>query len=267
MDTQRAAMLRTSVRSSDHSSHALAGNTSLEADATRERVWNEIWRQRGIVMKFIAVVRQFLHRVHQRLLLRVLPPNADVLELGCGTASLTLSLAPQIRRLVGLDISEEALRIADTARQRLGIHNAEFVKGDCRSVPFTNAFDLVWSAGLIEHFFDDDWRIANEHLRAVKRGGVALMSVPAKYSLHHLHYLLTRPKIFRRFWPWSDVRHFQCFYNHRDLRRVAQRVGVPSRVFFLPPAPVGFLLGITILELRKPTTPKEVQEESRSRTS
>lgn len=214
-------------------------------------VWDEIWRQRGVVMKVIAAIRHGLHQLHQRLLLDVLPPHASVLELGCGTASLTLSLAPRIQHLVGLDISDEALVIAETARQRLGIQNAEFIKGDCRSVPFTDAFDLVWSAGLIEHFFDDDWRIVNEHLRAVKPGGVALMSVPAKYSLHHLHYLVTRPKMLRRFWPWSDVRYFQKFYSPRELAAVGQRSGYPFRVLYLPPFFLGVLLGILVLQVTK----------------
>lgn len=248
MDAQRKIMTNTAVRPAERLSVA---QTASESDATQERVWDEIWRQRGVVMKMIAAIRHVLHQLHQRLLIGVLPPDANVLELGCGTASLTLSLAPRIRHLVGLDISDEALAIAETARERLGVQNAEFVKGDCRSAPFTDTFDLVWSAGLIEHFFDDDWRIVNEHLRAVKPGGVALMSVPAKYSLHHLHYLVTRPKILRRFWPWSDVRHFQKFYAPRELAEVGRKGGYPFRVFYLPPFLVGVLLGILVLHVRK----------------
>ncbi|TSC63368.1 MAG: Methyltransferase type 11 [Parcubacteria group bacterium Gr01-1014_106] len=220
MDTQKAPATRTMVHSPEHTRDA---RIPLQEDATRERVWDNIWRQRGVIMKLIAAIRHGLHQLHQQLLLDILPPDADVLELGCGTASLTLSLAPRFHRLVGLDISDEALRIAETARARLGIQNAEFVKGDCRSAPFTDAFDLVWSAGLIEHFFDDDWRIVQEHLRAAKPGGVALISVPSTYSLHHLHYLVTRPTMLRRFWPWSDVRHFQKFYSPRELVAVGRR--------------------------------------------
>lgn len=247
---QREATTRTTVSSSTPRSPS-ERSIAVETDVTREHVWDEIWKQRGVVMKLIAAVRHGLHQLHQRLLLRVLPPQADVLELGCGTASLTLSLASRLRRLVGLDISDEALRIADAARERLGIRNAEFVKGDCRSVPFENAFDLSWSAGLIEHFFDDDWRIANEHLRAVKPGGTALMSVPSTYSLHHLHYLLTRPALLRRFWPWSDVRHFQKFYSPKTLTEVGRKTGQPFLVFYLPPSIVGFFLGILILQITK----------------
>lgn len=214
-------------------------------------VWDAIWSQRGVVASAIDLVRQLLHRLHRRVLEPHCGPTTELLELGCGPASLTLSLAPRIRRLVGLDISDEALRQARTAQQRLGIANAEFVKGDCRAVPFTEQFDIVWSAGLIEHFFDRDIDVVHQHVNALRPGGIAFMSVPAKYSLHWLHYCLTRPRLLRWLWPWSAVPAFQTFYTPRRLRELGQRTGIPTRVRYLPPAPIGWLLGILVLELHK----------------
>lgn len=215
-------------------------------------VWNAIWAQRGMVQRLIAFVRETLHALHRRVLRPHLARDTELLELGCGPASLTLSLAPSIRRLVGLDISEEALRQARAAQARLGVTNAEFVRGDCRAVPFAEAFDVVWSAGLIEHFFDHDIEVVRQHLAALRPGGVALMSVPAKCSLHWLHYCFTRPRSLRWLWPWSNLRHFQRFYAPWQLRRLGQAIGFPFRVYYLPPARLGFLLGILILEIHKP---------------
>jgi 2-polyprenyl-3-methyl-5-hydroxy-6-metoxy-1,4-benzoquinol methylase len=180
-------------------------------------------------------------------------PRARLLELGCGTAQLSLSLAPKVKEVVGLDISSEAYKIARTQCEKLGIKNVTFVKADCRDVPFKHSFDVVWSAGLIEHFFDKDIDIVRQHLKAVKPGGVVVMSVPYIYSLHSLHYIITRPRLTRRLWPWSQERYFQKFYSGRALKDLGKRVGLPFRVYFLPPALIGLALGIIVLEIKNET--------------
>lgn len=215
-------------------------------------VWDTIWAQRGPVSKLIAAAREGMHTLHRAVLLPHLAPDTRLLELGCGPSTLSLSVAHRVRELVGIDISEEALRQARKNQRRLGTSNATFVNADCRAVPFQDAFDVAWSAGLIEHFFERDIDVVREHLKATKPGGVVLLSVPAAYSLHWLHYRLTRPRALRRFWPWSDVEAFQTFYTPRRLRELGQRTGLPARVRYLPPALIGFVLGILILELRKP---------------
>lgn len=215
-------------------------------------VWDRIWTQRGPVSKLIATAREGMHALHRAVLLPHLTPDSRLLELGCGPSTLTLSVAHRIRELVGLDISEEALRQARANQHRFGVANATFVNADCRAVPFQDAFDVVWSAGLIEHFFERDIEVVRQHLQAVKPGGLVFLSVPYRYSLHRLHYLLSRPAPLRWLWPWSDVRNFQRFYSLGELRALGARTGLPARVFYLPPFCLGFLLGILLLEVRKP---------------
>lgn len=215
-------------------------------------VWDHIWAQRGPTSKLIAKAREGMHALHRAVLLPHLKPDTRLLELGCGPSTLTLSVAHRIRELVGLDISEEALRQARENQRRLGIANATFVNADCHAVPFRDAFDVVWSAGLIEHFFEHDIDVLREHTRAAKPEGMILVSVPSRFSLHYLHYRISRPRLLRWLWPWSDVERFQTFYTPRQLRELGQRAGPPARVRYLPPALIGWLLGILILELRKP---------------
>ncbi len=243
----------TSANAMHHGPMPHATTQTIQRTPDRAAVWDEIWSQRGLVRTFIAAVREGMHTLHRRVLARHLTPETLLLELGCGPATLTLSVAPHIRALVGLDVSEEALRQARQNASARGVTNATFVQGDCRSVPFDRAFDVVWSAGLIEHFFADDVAVVRQHLRAAAPDGIVLLSVPAKYSLHHVHYLLSRPRRLRWLWPWSDVRHFQKFYSLLELRRVGAATGRPARVFSLPPAPLGFLLGILLLELQAPS--------------
>lgn len=223
-------------------------------------VWDTIWAQGGTVTRVIALARAWMHALHRRILGPHCTPETRLLELGCGPASLSLSLAPSVAEVVGLDISPEAVRQAQQSQRALGIVNATFQLGDCRAVPYADAFDLVWSAGLIEHFFDHDLDVVREHLKAARPGGVVLMSTPHRYSLHFLHYVLTRPRVLRWLWPWSDESRFQKFYSWRGLWKLVAATGVQGRVFLLPPWPIGLLLGIAVIELRKPDRQTERPE-------
>ncbi len=215
-----------------------------------EQIWDEVW-QTAAAGSFITRLRLMYNRMLGKLILPHVDSQGRSLELGCGTAQLTLMVAPHIKEAVGLDISSEGLAIAAREQERLRVTNARFVKADVNDVPFEHEFDVVWSAGLIEHFFDRDIDIVKQHIRAVKRGGVVVMSVPYAYSLHSLHYAVTRPAIMRRFWPWSQERNFQKFYSKKALRLLARKIGLPYKVYFLPPWPIGLLLGIIVIQILK----------------
>ncbi len=214
-----------------------------------EQIWDTVW-QTGASGSFITRLRLTYNRMLSRLILPHVPKTGRTLELGCGTAQLSLIIAPFIGEAVGLDISSEGLAIAEREKKKLRVPNAMFIKGDVENVPFTNEFDVVWSAGLIEHFFDRDIDIVKQHMKATKKDGVVVMSVPYKYSLHSLHYALTRPKLTRKFWPWSQERNFQKFYSKQDLRKLGRAVGLPFKVYFLRPTLLGLLLGIIVIQIK-----------------
>lgn len=222
----------------------------MESVRRDERIWDNVW-QTAAAKPFITSLREYYSARLRNLITPYISPDSRVLELGCGTATLLLSLAPRAREVVGLDISSEGLKIARGHQGEQGVANATFVKANCQNVPYENEFEVVYSAGLIEHFFDDDIAIVRQHLKATKPGGRVVMSVPYMFSLHGWHYLLTRPKLTRRFWPWSQERYFQKFYSRRALKNLGRRVGLPFKVYFLKPWPVGLLLGILVLEIHK----------------
>lgn len=215
-----------------------------------ESIWDGVW-QTAAARPFITSLREYYSSRLKRLITPHATADSRVLELGCGTATLLLSLASHVREVVGLDISSQALKIAQGHQARLGATNATFFKVDCQDVPYKDEFDVVYSAGLIEHFFEHDIDIAAQHLKAAKPGGRVIMSVPYTYTLHGLHYLFTRPRLTRRLWPWSQERYFQKFYSRASLQNVGKKVGLPFKVYFLRPAPVGLILGILVLEIQK----------------
>jgi arsenite methyltransferase len=80
-----------------------------------------------------------------------LRPHSVVLELGCGTGSLALEMAPHVAHIHGLDVSAEMLRIANRKKADLRITNVSFHQGTLDGdVPFeAGSFDSVWAYSIL----------------------------------------------------------------------------------------------------------------------
>ncbi len=207
--------------------------------------WQGIWMRRGILNSVIDTGRSAYNLFLRFVLRQYITPASTVLELGCGRASLTLSLCPEIKALAGIDISDVAVAQAAAWAQEHGITNARFAVDDCTKLALAEKFDFVWSQGLLEHF-DNPTAVAREHYKALAPGGVALISVPYTYSYHAAWYYGTRPKLLRPLWPWTGVE--QRFFTHKELLEVGKAITPDSKVFLLQPFPLGLIL----LEMRKP---------------
>lgn len=215
-------------------------NTAMQKSTEQAEEWQAIWERKGALDAFVDYGRSTYNYFFRRVLRRYLTKQSDMLELGCGRASLSLSLAPEIKKLVGVDISETAIQQATASAHKHQLLNTVFFIDDCTGLSLQEKFDFVWSQGLLEHFENPN-RVASEHFRMLKPGGAALMSIPYKYSYHALWYILTRPKTLRRFWPWTEQR----FFDRKELLAVGNAVTPDTKVFFLHP----FFLGIIFLEL------------------
>lgn len=204
--------------------------------------WQSIWTRRGWLTWLVNTGRHIYNWFFRRYLRKFISKNTRLLEVGCGTATLTLSLAPEIKDLVGVDITEAAIDLSRLHAKELGVTNSRFELGDCLSMPYRDEFDVVWSQGLMEHF-DHTEKVAAEHYKATKTGGITLISVPYRYSYHALWYILTRPKFLQPLWPWTK----QLFMDKKRLLAIGRTLTPQARVHFLQPFP----LGIAILELPK----------------
>lgn len=105
---------------------------------------------------------------------RALARDADarrILDLGCGTGLLTVSLAGPGRRVVGVDPSAAMLAYA---RRRPGASGVTWVEGDSRAIS-GGPFDLViMSDNAAQHIPDPDWQRTLHDLRRHCRPGAVL---------------------------------------------------------------------------------------------
>ncbi|MET9022611.1 class I SAM-dependent methyltransferase [Actinopolymorpha sp. NPDC004070] len=85
-----------------------------------------------------------VRRAWQDLLLDALPPSpADVLDLGCGTGSLSVLLAEAGYRVSGVDLAEQMVEAARAKASAAGV-DVRFDQGDAARPPHQpHSFDVV----------------------------------------------------------------------------------------------------------------------------
>jgi len=127
------------------------------------------------------------------------PPNARLLEIGCGTGH-NLEMLGGFGSVDALELDDEARAIAE---QRLGRQVLSAPLPELAGVP-DGAYDLIAALDVIEHIEDDAAALAAIAVK-LKPGGKFLMTVPAHQ------------------WMWSAhdvVNHHKRRYSKGGLRRL-----------------------------------------------
>ncbi len=118
------------------------------------------------------VIKDPLHL--QALLDQVKPPHdARVLEIATGPGHVALAFARVCREVVGVDLTDAPLKIAERMRAERGIANVRFMQGDVEArLPFDDgAFDVVVCRFAVHHFEHPEKVIA-EMSRLCRVGGI-----------------------------------------------------------------------------------------------
>ncbi len=108
----------------------------------------------------------------QPCLLALLQPGLDVLDVGCGSGTLTYEIARWVLPglVVGLDLNAGLLRVARRSAPGGGLPNVRFLEGDIREAAFAHEFDLV-SATRVFQWIPDAVRAVAPMVAALRPGG------------------------------------------------------------------------------------------------
>jgi len=142
-----------------------------------------------------------------------------LLDIGCNWGRWTLAAANAGFRPIGVDPSFEAIVAARRIARQLGIE-ASYAVADGRRLPFRDeAFDVVFSYGVLQHFSKQDVAASVDEIRRVlERGGLSWVQMPnAQGPLNVVRLAQRRFREGDRF----EVR----YWRPSELQRVFGRIG------------------------------------------
>ncbi len=182
-----------------------------------------------------------------RRLRPALPPNSQILDVGCGDALFF----PKLREfgdVRGIEIDTSLL--TPDGPDRPLIHTQPL--GDPAYAGWKGTFDLITSLDVVEHIERDQWAVS-EMINMLKPGGRLLMTVPAFMSLwdhhdeinhHHRRYTATHfGALIQPPARLISVRYlFHSLYLPKWLIARRNRAAArKSEQFSVPPAPINTL--------------------------
>jgi len=104
-----------------------------------------------------------------------------VLEYGCGTGSLAFDLAKEASHVIGIDISDVAIRHAHRDASRRGLTNVEFRVDNAEAMQLpAKHVDVVAGSGIVHHL--DIPKAMEEVRRVLAPGGVAIFAEPLDHN-------------------------------------------------------------------------------------
>jgi ArsR family transcriptional regulator len=106
-------------------------------------------------------------------LMRLLPSNWLVADLGCGTGTVAEALAPFVRRVIGIDTSAAMLKIAGHRLQRFD--NVELRHGALETLPLDDKSVDVVTLMLVLHHLQRPLNAISEAARCLRPGGRILI--------------------------------------------------------------------------------------------
>lgn len=105
--------------------------------------------------------------------------NLSCLDLGCSMGIITEVLGKYFKKVVGVDVDEKALSVA---QKRIRAKNISFQKSDENKLPFANdGFDVIVFNQIYEHVENPTKIIAEIH-RVLKKDGICFFGARNKFG-------------------------------------------------------------------------------------
>jgi SAM-dependent methyltransferase len=114
-----------------------------------------------------------------------LPPNARILDAGCGHAYATFWLARHYPayQFTALEVDEALVQDGEQIADKLGLSNVQFIQDNALNINQNAAYDLVFSIDVLEHIVNDIETL-KIFRHALKPGGQLLLHLPRRHEEH-----------------------------------------------------------------------------------
>lgn len=178
--------------------------------------WDKHWNEYTIERVYPKYLSKYDYVISTTK--KYIPPNAVILEGGCGVGQQVYKLQKTGYNAVGIDYAKETIDFVKKHKPELKIQY-----GDVRALDFENDyFDAYWSFGVIEHFYDGYKEVALEMKRVIKDEGYLFLTFP------HMSLIRRVKACFNMYSNWEtefENEFYQFALNSKEVITYLQSIG------------------------------------------
>lgn len=151
-----------------------------------EKLFYDEFHKKSNVQKVVVNEKNFTYRhvisIIEHQIFRMFKgykKDIEMLDYGCGAGTLSFYFASKGMRVNGIDISTQAIELANKSAKELGIEkNASFYKSDegIKEIK-SKKYDIVLCLEVIEHVEKDN-ELIRYLVSKLRKGGVLILSTP-----------------------------------------------------------------------------------------
>jgi len=146
-----------------------------------------------------------------------LESGQHILEVGIGTG-ITLNMYPRDVQVIGIDLSQEMLRVAQKKKKKLNLKNVTLKHMSADRLEFADhSFDRVFAPSVMS-VVSDPYKVMNEMIRVCKPGG--LISIVSHFAGEDL-----ASQVLDKFFE-PITRHYFGFHMTTSRHLYTQQKGV-----------------------------------------
>jgi ubiquinone/menaquinone biosynthesis C-methylase UbiE len=157
-------------------------------------------------------------------------PDSEVLEIGCGTGSTALALAPNVNHVLATDISPSMIKIAKDKARVGQVENIAFevrAAGD-HDIP-ESRYDAIMAHNLL-HLLKDPKSVIDAAFRGLKPGGVLVTSTACIGDMSWYFRILPPVGHFLKLIPFVNVlTQAQLKQSHTDAGFEIEQEWLPKK--------------------------------------
>lgn len=171
-----------------------------------------------------------------------------ILEAGCGSGRISLRCAQYGADVYLIDVCKGAAQSAKKLFKRKKI-NVNVIQASILNMPFKgNYFDVVWNAGVLEHFLKYEQILALKEMKQVcKDGGLIIIMVPYRKAIFYRIGKFYQEKTQK--WKWGyekPIKTLNPLYKEASIRLEKEfNVGFEEQLQFMLSIPhMGYLVSL-----------------------
>lgn len=176
-------------------------------EVTPKRQWYDGW--------FYALFLDSKESRMRRKMLKIIEPESTVIDIGCGTGGFVLKLAEKCEMVVGVDMSEKMIKVANKRKVREKVENVHFHLANAKTLSqvFKEKFDYAAISFFIHEINEADRvEVLKEAQKIAKNLVIYDYRTPLPYNIFGLNIRL--------------VEFLAGLDHHRNFRKFIQNGGL-----------------------------------------